>query len=342
MRVLFDIVHPADVLFYLHSIRALEARGDDYLILSRHKDVTCDLLDEFGLSHVAVSSAGCGTVGLALELVKRDLAIFNHARDFKPDIMIGFGGVAISHVGAVLKIPSISFYDTDTAVLQNRLTHPFISHLYVPESYTASTPKGRTTWFKGIKELSYFHSDTFQVDEAVALANGWDPSRQNFFIRAVMWRANHDIGKSGWDDEVFIRLIEMLSKKGRVHISSERVLPESLEPLRYNGAKTDVHHLIAKCDLYVGESATMAQEAAFLGIQAIYDGYDVPCVTQEMSEANLLSMPTEKTEAALVTAVNTALEQDKSVFKKKLKDYMISHPNLTSTILMALEKHAKN
>ena len=126
-----------------------------------------------------------------------------------------------------------------------------------------------------VKELSYFHPDSFKIDDGKAVRNGWSPHEDNFFIRAVMWRANHDIGKSGWSDEVFIALINKLKALGKVHISSERSLPEELEAFRYKGKKADVHHLMAKCRLYVGESACMAQEAAFLGAPAIYDGHDV-------------------------------------------------------------------
>ncbi|MBT8460544.1 MAG: hypothetical protein KJN60_12815 [Boseongicola sp.] len=46
MRVLFEIVHPADVLFFKRPLETLRARGDEFLVLSRHKDIACDLLDE--------------------------------------------------------------------------------------------------------------------------------------------------------------------------------------------------------------------------------------------------------------------------------------------------------
>lgn len=341
MRVLFDIVHPADVLFFYNTIRALEERGDEYLILSRHKDVTCVLLDQFGLAHKVVSTAGKGTLKLGAELIKRDFAVLREAKRFKPHVMIGFGGVAISHVGKILGIPSVSFYAADTATLQNSITWPFISHLYVPEPYAAKTPKGRTTRFKGLKERSYFHPDSFVVDESKALKNGWMPGVDNFFIRAVMWRANHDIGKSGWSDETFITLIKKLETRGQVHISSERPLPAALRYRRYQGKKTEVHHLMAKCKLYVGESATMAQEAAFLGTQAIYDGHDIPGTTQSILDAGLVSMPSEKTDKALFELIDELLDAEVSIFQDKHEAYMAEYPNMTGDILNALERHAK-
>lgn len=341
MRVLFDIVHPADILFFYHAIIRLEKEGHSALILSRHKDVTCQLLDEFRLKHIPISSAASGTVKLAFELTKRDFAVMKHAWSFKPHIMVGFGGVAISHVGRMLNIPAISFYDTDTATLQNKITWPFITHLYVPDSYSGKTPKGRTSYFKGIKELAYFHPESFEVDEDKALKNGWRPEKDNFLIRTVLWRANHDVGKSGWSDAVLSRLVERLFALGHVHISSERPLPGNLEPLRFQGAGTELHHLMAKCKLYIGESLTMAQEAFLLGLPAIYDGHDVPSPTQDMINRGLIFQPKDKSEAALFSALDTALNSGGGAFNERRQSYVNAHPNLTDFIVAALHRHAK-
>ena len=129
MRILIDIVHPADVLFFKRPVEMLMVRGDAVEIVSRRKDVACDLLDEFGLAHRAISTAGHGIFGLAAELIGRDWAMLRAARRFRPDTMIGFGGVSISHAGRLIKRPSISFYDHDNATPQTRITWPVISRL---------------------------------------------------------------------------------------------------------------------------------------------------------------------------------------------------------------------
>ena len=92
MKILIDIVHPANVLFFYHPIRRLLQRGDEVIILSREKDIACELLDSFGLSHTPVSRAGNGLLGLGAELIWRDFRVLREARRFRPDVMIGFGG----------------------------------------------------------------------------------------------------------------------------------------------------------------------------------------------------------------------------------------------------------
>ena len=162
MRVLFDIVHPAHVLFFKNAIEQLRSEGAEIAIASRHKDVTVDLLDSWGFDHSPVTRAGTGAPQLAIELVKRDVAVWRMARKFRPDVMAGFGGGAISHVGKLLGIPAISFYDSDNAALQTALTWPFVTHVYTPESYAGPLPAGRHSHFAGPKERAFL--ENFEPD----------------------------------------------------------------------------------------------------------------------------------------------------------------------------------
>lgn len=341
MRVLFDIVHPADVLFFLHPIRLLIASGHTIEIASRHKDVTCALLDQFDMAHRPASSAASGYIGLARELLRREGALLRRALRFRPDVMVGFGGVAISHVGKLIGSPAISFYAADTAGLQTRLTWPFITHLYVPEAYAGQVPARRTTRFPGIKELSYFHPDNFSVDEKIAIRNGFDPDRPNYFIRTVSWRANHDIGKSGWDDGTLSAVVARLGAMGKVHISSERDLPSHLAQFAYDGAKHELHHVLGKCSLYVGESATMAHEACLLGVPAIYDGADHPGTTRELQRHGLLTALVQSGRANLMQAIEALLQPSAPVvLAERRADYLNGRPNLAEFIVGAIMQHA--
>ncbi len=309
MKILFDIVHPADVLFFKCPVDILMARGDDVLILSRFKDIACGLLDEFGFPHKPVSRARTHIFGLAYELIQRDLAIAKLARKFRPDVMCGFGGTAISHVGKLLNIPSISFYDSENATLQNRLTWPFIGQLYVPQAYRGPTPSGRTIQLAGTKELSYLHPDRFFPDRDLACQVGLEADIDNFFIRAVGWHANHDVGKSGWSPNTLNRIVEKLRELGRVHISSELPLPENLTQFQYQGSVSQVHHLLGHCRLLVSESATMASEAAILGVPSIYNGRDFPGYVRELGETGLIVNLPASDDAKGLPALEALIDQ---------------------------------
>lgn len=340
MRVLFDIVHPADVLFFKRPIEALKQRGDAVLILSRHKDVTCILLDEFGFAHHPATRAGNGTLGLAMEFLLRDWSVLRAARTFRPDVMIGFGGVAISHVGRLLSIPAVSFYDSENATLQNRLTWPFISRLYVPDSYQGPVPHGRTTRIPGIKELSYLHPSAFKPDRAVAMRLGLSPDADNFFVRVVEWRANHDLGKTGWTQDTLSKVIERLSALGRVHLSTETPLGADFAPYLVKGPKTSVHHLIAFCRLLVGESATMASEAAILGVPGIYAGVDFPGYVKSLENAELIVNIPEPSVEKTLTAIDALLSRQPAEIHAARDRYVAQCPDWGQVVLNALDDAA--
>lgn len=341
MRVLFDIVHPADVLFFKRPMETLIARGDEILILSRRKDIACDLLDAFGLDHVPVTTAASGTIGLAKELIARDIAVLRHIRRFRPDVMIGFGGISISHAGFLSRTKSISFYDSENASLQTRITWPFISALYVPEAYSGPTPAGRTTRLKGTKDLSYLHPAAFNPDRAQAISAGLEEGKDNFFVRLVSWRANHDLGKSGWTEDLLRKVIIRLSAMGRVHVSSEDPLPADLSSYAYAGPKNAVHHVLAHCRLLVGESATMASEAAVLGVPAIYSGRDFPGYVHELEQIGLIRNIADVTEDDLMPAIDDLLSTPLSEVQALRDAFVEGCPDWADAVVEALDRYGQ-
>ncbi len=271
MKILIDINHPAHVHFFRNPIGLLKERGHDLMITSRNKEVAVPLLDELNIVHAVLSSqnSGGGLFALGRELVQRDAALYKVARAFKPNAMAAIGGTFVAHVGWLTGIPSLVFYDTENAKLQNAITYPVASKVIVPRCYQSWTPK-HSVRYAGYHELSYLHPDRFSPDSDIAERNGLDPNCDNFFIRTVSWQANHDVGESGWNEKLLVMVTEHLSRLGKVHISSEAVLPDSLRKYAYRGKVSDVHHLMAHCRMFIGESATMASECAVLGVPAIY------------------------------------------------------------------------
>ncbi|MBF0621028.1 MAG: DUF354 domain-containing protein [Magnetococcales bacterium] len=270
MKIIVDIVHPAHVHFFRHPIQQWQASGHEVLITSRHKEIATDLLDALGLKHQVLSSlGGGGFVALARELITRNWALWKVVRAFKPDVMTGIAGVSIAQVGRLTGVPSVVFYDTENARLSNAITYPFASMVVVPRCYQAWLPK-RHLRYPGYHELSYLHPRRFHPDRQIALDNGLAQEGATFFIRTVSWQANHDQFDSGWTPELLRRCTNHLSQYGKVIISSETPLPDDLSDHAFHGNPAQIHHLMAFCRLFVGESATMASECAVLGVPAIY------------------------------------------------------------------------
>lgn len=271
MKVLIDIGHPAHVHFFHHPIKLLQAEGHEIIITSRDKEFALELLDGLGLEHHSLSALGKGgMLGLAKELVSRDLALFKVVKKTKPDVMAAIGGVFIAHVGKLTSVPSLVFYDTENATLQNAITYPLASAVIVPKCYHAWLPQKRHIRYSGYHELSYLHPDYFTPCREIAVTNGVQEQGKTFFLRLVSWQANHDVGENGWSEALLEKLINKLTSLGTILISSEAPLNPAMESYRYQGDINQVHHVMAFSSLFIGESATMASECAVLGVPAIY------------------------------------------------------------------------
>lgn len=336
MKVLFDLVHPADALFFCHAIGALRREGVDVRIVSRHKDVLVPLLDDLGLQHVPLGRAGRGRAGLAIELLQRDWRLWRLVRRFRPDVMVGFGGVAIAHVGALTGIPSLSFYDTEHAGLQIRLALPFISEWHVPESWRGAEAGGRTFRFAGGKQFAYLHPDHFVPSPEIARAAGWDPACDNFLVRTVAWQANHDHGRSGLSTARLRELILALGTRGKVHISAEGALPDDLEPLRYRGSAADFHHLLAHCRLCCGESITVASEAVTLGVPALLQIDKDYGYVAEQEAAGLISRFHPADDPG--QAVERALAEDQQAFRARARAFTEKMGDVNRYIVSQIER----
>jgi uncharacterized protein len=344
MKLLLDLVHPAHLLFFHHAIAALKQDGAEVAIASRDKDVLVPVLDGLGHAHEVLTRARDGVAGLAGELALRDWRLWRMARAFRPDVMASCGGVSISHVGKLLGIPSLSFYDTEHAALQNRLALPFITEWHVPESWTGLEAPNRTFRFPGARHWAYLHPDHFVPDAGRAKAAGWEPGRDNFLVRIVAWKANHDIGRAGLTVDELRSVAGFLARRGRVHISSEGPLPDEFEPYRYRGGVLDFHHLLAHCRLCFGESITVASESVTVGVPAVVQIDKSYGYIREQAEAGLIAH-VRRGEASPVAAIEASLARDPEDYAARARAFVSAKGDvnryIADAIRAAAEKHRR-
>lgn len=269
MRVLVEILHPAHVHFFRPAIREWLARGDRVLVLSREKDVANELLDAYGIEYESISRLGSSKAALIGEMLVRDARMWSRAHAFEPDVLVGIMGVTIVQVGKLIGKPAIVFYDTENAKITNAFVYPLAHSVCTPECYAAPV-RGRHVTYPGYHELAYLHPERFTPDREIVRRGGVDPDSPYFIVRFVSWQASHDVGEAGFDLEQKRAMVAELGRHGRVLVSSEGELPPDLEPLRFAAPVHQMHHFIAFSRMLVGESATMASEAAVLGVPAFY------------------------------------------------------------------------
>ena len=267
-RFLVDIVHPAHFHFYRNIISEVTARGDDVLVATRDKDVTTDLVTSAGVDAVQVSSiSGNGRLDQARELLTRDLALTKLVRKFQPDIVLTRNPSGIH--ASLTRRSTIGVFDTDDGVaagLHYHLARP--AHIITMPDGVASGSHPRVRRYNSFKALAYLHPNRFAPrDVRSDLCREREPL---FVVRTVAMAAAHDHGESGIPVALLRDIVDRLASHGRLIISSEGELPKEFEEFRNPLPVTDFHALLASADLVVGDSQTVATEAALLGTPVVH------------------------------------------------------------------------
>ena len=268
MTILIDILHPAHVHFFRTLIGRLQGRGFRVIVTARSKEMSLALLDRYGIPSIPVSAQKSG-LGLVVEMLVRTLRIIGICRREKPVLLAGIMGPSIAVAGRVLGIPSWIFYDTENAWITNWFAYPLASRVYTPACYLGNERPNQIR-YQGYHELAYLHPAVFTPDPGVLARYNIDPARPYSVVRFVGWQASHDLGEKGLSGTDKLALVHALARYGTVYITSESPLPPALQPYCLPVSIEDIHHLLAHARLFLGESATMASEAAVLGVPAIF------------------------------------------------------------------------
>lgn len=267
MRILVDITHPAHVHFFRYAIQYWQDAGHAIRVTSRDKDITLQLLDEFGIPHTPIGRVRSGVAGLGIELVERAWGISKVVRRFRPDVATAIAGTFLVYGCLPHRVPVVIFYDTEHANLSNAMSYPLAAAVVTPRAYEKSAGKKHIR-YDGYQELAYTHPSVFTPDPAALAAEGLARDDPFSIVRLVNWGASHDVGDYGVKN--LREVVETLSQYGRVILSSEKDLPDDLQQFALRGPRKNMLHLQAFARLFFGESATMASECAMLGTPAIF------------------------------------------------------------------------
>jgi len=226
--------------------------------------------------------------------------VFKH----KPDILIGTEGT-LAHIGFLLNKPSLLFNEDDThATPENYLFYPFATKVILPELIDRDKWKRNKITYNGNHELAYLHPRYFMPSQDYI--KSFNPECKRYFlIRLTEMRASHDVGKVGIPDNILRELIEILEPKGKIFISSEKTLKPEFEQYRIKINPIHILHALYYADMYIGDSQTMATEAAvlgtpsirfndFVGISRIYDDmdgiYELSCGIKTSEQDRLIEL----------------------------------------------------
>ncbi len=269
MRVLIDIVHPGHVHFYRHLVRELAERGHAVTIAARDKDVTCPLLDSFGMQYARQGRGGVkGRLAMGAELVRRVAALRRIGFEFRADVVLTRNPAGVQ-AARLLRVPGV--FDTDdgaAAGVHWKGAVPFARYITMPDC-VLDDHRNRRVPYPSYKAMAYLHPKRFTPDPGVRNELGVAPDERYFIVRFVAMAASHDRHEKGMPLDVKGEVIARLSKRGKVFVTSESGFEAPPGATRFPLPPQRIHDAMAFASLLVGDSQSMAAESAILGVPSV-------------------------------------------------------------------------
>ena len=270
MNILVDLYHPAHLHLFRNAMKKLEEQGHTVIWVTRDKDITVSLLQEYKIPYKTLTKAKKGLWNMFWELVVHDCKVWYEAVRNDVDLMVGTS-VSITHAALFCKAKSWVFEEDDAeqAKLMTYLSYPFASKIITPDFLAHENHGKKHVTYPSYHELAYLHPNNFKADPQILEELGLQEGDKYFIMRFVSLNASHDFGIMGLSFAAKKALLNKLLAHGKVFITSEAELAEEFEPYRLRMPPHRMHDLLAFSTLCIGDSQTMAIEAAVLGVPAL-------------------------------------------------------------------------
>ncbi len=268
MNVLIDINHPAHVHLLRNTYSMLVANGNNVIVTVKEIPSAVKLLDLYGIPYVNIGKKDDALGKKGIDQLVYDWRLRRLVSKNKIDIGIG-SSINIPHVSKLSRMKSIILDDDDDEVepLFVKFGHPFADTILSP----AGTPRKskHKIYVNAYHELAYLHPNRFTPDPSVLADAGVKEGEPYFILRFNAFKAHHDIGVVGLTIENKRRLVQYLSTKGKVFITTERNIDDEFLPYQLKVSPEKAHSLMYYATMFVGDSQTMTSEAAVLGTPAV-------------------------------------------------------------------------
>lgn len=280
MNIIIDIGHPAHFHLFRNFAKEMLSKKHRLLFTCREKEFETFLLNYYGFSYKSFGKKYSSISGKLWGLVEFDIKEFITGLSFKPDIFLSHGSIYAAHASFFLRKPHISLEDTFNFE-QINLYKPFTEAILTSDYHHPLVSK-KVIRYSGYHELAYLHPKRFTPDKQILQELGVKEDEKYVILRFVSWKASHDVGHKGITYENKLKVVREFEERAKVYISSEAELPPELKPYQIRISPQKIHDAIAYATLLFGESSTMAEESAILGVPSIYLNNDSTFYTKHL------------------------------------------------------------
>jgi predicted glycosyltransferase len=282
MKILIDIGHPGHVHLFRPFAEEMIEKGNEILFTCRQKEFEVELLEAANFKFISFGKHFKSKVGKIWGLFKFDLKMIFISFRFKPDIFFSHGSIYAAHASFFINKPHISMDDSGN-MEQIKLYLPFTKAVLTPNELPQKLGKKQIR-YHSYHEVAYLSPKYFTPNKKIIESLDVLPDEEYALIRFVSWNATHDIGQGGLRMVSKEKIVDFLSSKMKVFISSEGEVPEKFRKYLIKIKPEEMHHVLAFASIVVSEGATMASEAGVLGTPAVYVNSLARCYNEDQEK----------------------------------------------------------
>jgi hypothetical protein len=278
MRVWIDLTNSPHVLVMRPVVEVLREDGHEVRVTARDFAQTLQLLDRFGIEHVAIGRhRGERLADKAVGLASRSVALLRwaraEARNGAPfDIALGHGSNDVSVAARLLRIPCSTTFDYEWAAIQHHVNCRLAQAVVVPEAIPPERlyrygAKRKIHAYEGLKEEHYLAD--FEPDPAVLVTLGVDQARPLVVVRTPPEVSLYHRFENDLFADVLVRLreaaLEGVQSVVLPRTDAQRSQLKDVPGFTVPEQAIDAQSLIAYADLVISAGGTMNREAVALG-----------------------------------------------------------------------------
>ncbi|RLE03299.1 MAG: hypothetical protein DRI99_05075 [Candidatus Aminicenantes bacterium] len=307
MKILIDILHPADINFFKNAINVLNKRGVDSTIIMRPRGKMIEILKSElpNMQFTPVGKYYTSTSGKLFGIATRNLNLILFLRKNNFDLCTSYG-FFVGIASRFYRTPSVIFAD-DYEYKSTFYLSKFCGDYFVIPSCILATGKNILK-YKGFKELAYLHPNYFKPDRKVLEQYGIAPNNY-VFIREVSRASLNYKNMQPMDLPEVIRSLNysgldvVLSLEDKTRADSLKdkciILEEPVD---------DIFSLMHFALFTISSGDSMARESCLVGTPTIYTGGRDMVINKELIERGCMFKVDNKQQ--LNTAIENIIEND--------------------------------
>ena len=346
LKILFFYVHPAKFHLFKNAIKLLEREGHQVDIVISNKEVLSDLLETANVKFTNLFPEGRkisflpSKVNAAIGLIRTIWKLWLYSRKKNYDIYVTDDVLSI--LGKLQGIPSIIFTDNDLSTVPLiKIIFSAADKIIAPEATKLDNLTYKKISFKGNKAIAHLHPQYFESNSNV-LEKYKIENKQICIIRLSKLNASHDAhGNPGITNLDLSEIINFLSPNYQIIISTERSLPEEFNKYIHNIEPIDFTDILFNASFFIGDSSTMATEAAILGIPNILinniaKNLSVLVEMRDKYKIHYFFDSFKEAESNLIEMINN--KETKDLFKKNALIYIDNCDDFNSILFNEITK----